>query len=116
LGKVDLQTNTNVIAAATLLCVPSTQESFGGVYLEAWSLSKPVIGCNIPAVAEIITNGVNGYLVSQSPEQIGDRICYLLLNPMQAKTMGQAGQHKVKIRYTWNKLAELTEQAYQRVL
>jgi glycosyltransferase involved in cell wall biosynthesis len=92
LGKVDLQTNTNAIAASTHLCVPSTQESFGGVYVEAWSFGKPVIGCNIPAVAEIITDGVNGYLVSQSLKQIGDRICHLLLNPTQATAMGAAGQ------------------------
>jgi glycosyltransferase involved in cell wall biosynthesis len=115
LGKVDLQTKTNAIAASTLLCVPSTQESFGGVYLEAWSFSKPVIGCNISAVAEIISDGINGYLVNQSPEQISDRICHLLLNPTQAAAMGAAGQEKVESRYTWPKLAELTELAYRQV-
>ncbi|MBW4553637.1 MAG: glycosyltransferase family 4 protein [Aphanocapsa sp. GSE-SYN-MK-11-07L] len=116
LGKVDLQTKTNAIAAANLLCVPSTQESFGGVYVEAWNFSKPVIGCNIPAVAELISDGVDGYLVEQNPGQIADRICHLLLNPTQAEAMGQAGQHKVEARYTCEKLARITEQAYQRVL
>jgi glycosyltransferase involved in cell wall biosynthesis len=115
LGKVDLQTKTNVIAASTLLCVPSMQESFGGVYVEAWSFGKPVIGCNIPAVAEIISDGVDGYLVNQSPEQIADRICHLLLNPTQSAAMGAAGRSKVESRYTWSKLAELTELAYRQV-
>ena len=49
LGTVDLQQKTNALAACTLLCLPSTQESFGGVFTEAWSFEKPVIGANIPA-------------------------------------------------------------------
>lgn len=113
-GEVDLQEKTNALAACTLLCVPSTQESFGGVYTEAWSFGKPVIGCNIPAVAEVITDGVDGYLVAQEPAQIAESICHLLLHPRQAQAMGEAGQRKVKARYTWQRIAERTEQAYQR--
>jgi glycosyltransferase involved in cell wall biosynthesis len=114
LGKVDLQKKTDALAACTLLCVPSTQESFGGVYTEAWSFVKPVIGCNIPAVAEVITDGVDGYLVAQEPAQIAERICQLLLHPTQAQAMGKAGQRKVEAKYTWQRIAERTEQAYQR--
>lgn len=116
LGKVDLQTKTNAIASSTLLCVPSSQESFGGVYTEAWSLGKPVIGCNIPAVAEVITDGVDGFLVEPEPHQIAEKIIYLLLNPSQAQTMGEAGKQKVESRYTWQKIADRTEQVYQKVL
>jgi glycosyltransferase involved in cell wall biosynthesis len=115
LGNVDLQSKTNALAACTLLCVPSTQESFGGVYTEAWSFGKPVIGCNIPAVAEVVQDGVNGYLVEQEAAQIADRICHLLLNSTQAQAMGAAGQHKVQSQYTWHRLAELTEQTYQKI-
>ncbi len=45
LGIVDTQTKTDAldIAHSSMLCVPSTQESFGLVYVEAWSLGKPVI-------------------------------------------------------------------------
>jgi glycosyltransferase involved in cell wall biosynthesis len=115
LGKVDLQEKTDAIAACTLLCVPSTQESFGGVYTEAWSFGKPVIGCPIPAVSEVISDGVDGYLVDQEASQIADRICHILLNPSQAQKMGEAGQHKVVERYTWQRIAQLTEQAYGMV-
>lgn len=116
LGAVDLQEKTNAIAACTLLCVPSNQESFGGVYTEAWSFSKPVIGCNIPAVAEVINHGVDGYLVSQDPQQIAESICQLLLHPSQAQSMGAAGKRKVELNFTWAILAQLTEKIYKRVL
>lgn len=115
LGKVDLEEKTSAIAACTLLCVPSTQESFGGVYTEAWSFAKPVIGCPIPAVSEVITDGVDGYLVAQKATSIADRICDLLLNPAQAKKLGEAGQRKVESHYTWQRIAQKTEQVYQRL-
>ena len=114
LGKVSLQKKTDALAACTLLCVPSTQESFGGVYTEAWSLAKPVVGCDIPAVAEVISDGVDGYLVPQEAAQIAERICHLLLDPAKAEAMGKAGRRKVEARYTWQRIAERTEQAYEK--
>jgi glycosyltransferase involved in cell wall biosynthesis len=116
LGKVDLEEKTNALAAASLLCMPSTQESFGGVYTEAWSFAKPVIGCNIPAVANVISDEVDGYLVDQDATQIADRICHLLVHPELAQAMGQAGQHKVQMRYSWDRIGERIEQAYRRAI
>lgn len=116
LGKVDLQEKTDALAACSLLCVPSTQESFGGVYTEAWSFGKPTIGCNIPAVSEVISDGVDGYLVEQEPAQIAERIMHLLLNSGVARVMGEKGQQKTVARYTWLRLAELTEQAYRQTM
>jgi glycosyltransferase involved in cell wall biosynthesis len=116
LGEVNLQTKTNALAACTLLCVPSTQESFGGVYTEAWTFGKPVIGCSIPAVSEVITDGKDGLLVEQEPKAIADAICQLLASPSLAQAMGEAGRQKVRERFGWERLAALTEQAYLEVL
>jgi glycosyltransferase involved in cell wall biosynthesis len=116
LGSVDLQTKTNALAACDVLCVPSTQESFGGVYTEAWSFGKPVIGCNIPAVAEVVSDGKDGYLVEQSSPEIADCILDLLSYPDTAAQMGQAGYQKVQDRYSWPTLAAKTEAIYQKLL
>lgn len=116
LGNVDLQEKTNALSACNVLCVPSTQESFGGVYTEAWTFSKPVIGCNIPSVSEVISDGVDGYLVEQDVAQIAERLCELIKHPDMAIRMGTAGYQKVKQRFTWGKLAELTEQAYFKTI
>jgi glycosyltransferase involved in cell wall biosynthesis len=116
LGELSLQAKTDALAACTLLCVPSLQESFGGVYTEAWSFGKPVIGCNIPAVAEVIADQVDGYLVEQEPAQIAERICHLLLNPSCAESMGDAGRRKVARSFSWEHLSARTEQAYQQIL
>lgn len=116
LGTVSLQEKTDALAACDVLCLPSAQESFGGVYTEAWSFGKPVIGCKIPAVSDVIDDGVDGFLVAQDPEPIAERLRYLLEHPAAAKQMGLAGQQKVESRYSWPHLARLTEQAYRQLL
>lgn len=116
LDAVDLQTKTNALAACTLLCLPSTQESFGGVFTEAWTFGKPVIGADIPAIREVIDHEINGYLTSPTPEALAEKICFLLDNPTLAHQMGAAGQAKTLQQYAWDKLAQKTEEIYTKVL
>ena len=116
LGALSLQDKTNALAACTLLCVPSSQESFGGVYTEAWHFAKPVIGCKIPAVSEVIDDAINGLLVEQNPKNIADAICQLLLNPTKAEQLGKAGYKKLQENYTWDQIAKRTQILYQKLI
>ena len=116
IGMVDLQFKTDALAACTLLCLPSSQESFGGVYTEAWMLGKPVIGADIPAVCEVIDDGLNGYVVQPTAEPLAKRIDHLLQNPTLAQKLGAAGQEKTLQQYSWEKLAQKTEGVYTTVL
>lgn len=116
LGKVSLQEKTDALAACSLLCVPSSQESFGGVYTEAWMFDKPVIGCDIPAVSEVIDNGINGFLVPQQADSIAQRILDLLSDPGLATSMGKQGRAKVEQHYTWPIIAQKAQKAYDEIL
>ncbi|MFM7220413.1 MAG: glycosyltransferase family 4 protein [Nodosilinea sp.] len=116
LGMVSLGVKTAALAACDLLCVPSTQESFGGVYTEAWSFGKPVIGCPIPAVKAVISDGQDGYLVEQEAAAIADRINHLLHHPDQGARLGQAGYAKVQQRYSWPQLARQTLAVYHQLV
>jgi glycosyltransferase involved in cell wall biosynthesis len=112
LGSVDLQTKTDALAASDALCVPSTQESFGGVYTEAWALGLPVVAGRAPAVAEVVDDGVDGFVVDQAPEAIAARVLALLDDPAAARRMGAAGRAKVAARYSWPAIAAETERIY----
>jgi glycosyltransferase involved in cell wall biosynthesis len=116
LDAVNLQTKTDALAACTVLCVPSLQESFGGVYTEAWSLGKPVIGGDIAAVRSVIADGDDGFVVPQQPTIIAERLLWILKQPALAEAMGRRGQAKVIAHYTWPRLAEQTERVYEHVL
>jgi glycosyltransferase involved in cell wall biosynthesis len=116
LGMVDLHEKTDALAASDVLCVPSLQESFGGVYTEAWSFGMPVIGCPIPAVREVIDDEEDGLLVEQDANDIAEKIAYLVSHPDVAAKFGQAGKVKVEARFSWERLAARTEEAYKKVL
>jgi glycosyltransferase involved in cell wall biosynthesis len=116
LGEVSLETKTAALASCEFLCLPSTQESFGGVYVEAWALGKAVIGGRIPAIAELISEGQDGLLSSQTPPQLADAISLLLADPERCKRMGAAGARKVETRYAWGRIAATTALIYAKLL
>jgi len=102
----------SALAAASIFALPSRQEGIGGVYIEAWSMAKPVIACNIPFVREVIDNGVDGFLVEQNSEHIAQKIIWFLEHPEEADKMGKAGQKKVEEKYNWLKIVEKIEKFY----
>ncbi len=116
LGPVDLREKTDALAASDILCLPSVQESFGAVFTEAWSLGKPVVGCDIPAVRSVVTDGKDGFLAPADAGAIAERLSYLLDRPTLRKEMGARGRAKVAERYTWTRLAAVTEAVYRTVL
>jgi glycosyltransferase involved in cell wall biosynthesis len=116
LGPVDLQTKTDALAACDILCMPSTQESFGGVFTEAWSFGKPVVGGNIPAIRDVVDDEVDGFLVDQEPRPIAERLIQLIEHPSEREKMGAAGRDKVAARYSWPALAASTEAIYRSLV
>lgn len=84
---------------------PSSFEAFGIVFLEAWARGKPVIGGRIPAVREIIRDGINGFLFDPSKEgDLKDKISRLLHEPSLAERLGRAGKAEVEDKYVWRKI------------
>lgn len=116
LGAVGLEEKTSALAACDVFCMPSSQESFGGVFVEAWMMGKPVIGGDVPAVREVISDGADGFVVRPDPAQIADRICALLSDSAMAQRMGKAGRQKALANFTWDKLAAKTLAVYEGLL
>ena len=117
LDAVDLQTKGDALAACDIFCLPSEQESFGGVYTEAWAYAKPVVGCAIPAVRDVVTDGVDGLLVRPgSVNEVVVSIQELLANPERRMAMGLAGQARVERTFSWPRIADHLEGIYQAAL
>ena len=104
IDQVDLQTKTDALSACTFLCMPSAKESFGGVYVEAWTMGKAVIGGDAPALQEVIEHGVNGFTVS-TPTDLQTCALQLLENSSFCDELARAGQEKAE-QFQWNKLGQ----------
>jgi glycosyltransferase involved in cell wall biosynthesis len=117
LGAVDNQTKWDAYEAASVLCLPSAQEAFGRVYLEAWSKSKPVIGGRIPAVEEVVKDEKTGLLVDpSSSSELEHALERLLSDQDLAARLGAAGRREVDERFNWHQVAARVEGVYEDLL
>lgn len=114
-GSVSEEEKYAALADCAVFCLPSRQESFGGVFAEAWSLAKPVIGGNIPAVRELIQESQDGLLADESPQDLAEKTLYLLTDIGAGQAMGQSGKAKVQARFNWDKIAADLEKIYQEL-
>lgn len=98
LGFVPENEMLNLWAKADVFVQPSWKEGFGLVYIEAMRHGLPVIASLQDAGQEVNVDGETGYNIDlNKPEQIAERLIYLLSHPDKAKIMGKAGQAR------WNK-------------
>lgn len=85
-----------------LFLMPSRQEGFGIVFLEAMAFKKPVIGGNHGGTPEVIVENETGFLVQHGDvDALADRIIRLLRDPDLCRRMGEAGRRRVEENYTF---------------
>jgi glycosyltransferase involved in cell wall biosynthesis len=81
---------------ATLFALPTEQEGFGIVFLEAMASSLPIIATRVAAVPEVVSDGVTALLVDPGDEAaLGQVLEKLLHNPELRTQLGNAGRAHV---------------------
>lgn len=89
-------------AALDVLAYPSRFESFGLAYLEAWAAAKPVVGCRIPAIEEIIEDGRTGRLIpAGDSSSLASVLNDLLGSTDLRRELGEAGRRQVSESGGW---------------
>lgn len=107
---------TDLYKACDCLIVPSRNEPFGIVTLEAWSAGKPVIATTGTGSGDLVWHGVTGLEVQKSPESIAWGISHLFSDFDKAKWMGVNGRHAVETVFTWDIIAEKAIKVYEDIL
>jgi glycosyltransferase involved in cell wall biosynthesis len=102
--------------SADMVCVPSRNEPFGIVILEAWSARKPVVATRSGGPAEFITHEHNGLTVDRDRGAIEWGVGTVLADKTKARRMGRNGRREAEARFSWNTIAAATERVYQSVL
>jgi glycosyltransferase involved in cell wall biosynthesis len=87
----------DLISCADIVLSPSIRSHFSRPTIEAWSQQKPVISSDIDHSKEIIQNGKDGLLYKYNqPEELKEKIIYLLNHPEIRKTLGENGGIKAR--------------------
>ncbi|MDP4009639.1 MAG: glycosyltransferase family 4 protein [Candidatus Shapirobacteria bacterium] len=96
-----------IIDQSTILVLPSLQESFGLVLIEAMARGKPVITSDIPPLKELITKTNGGIIFKTGSEKdLTSQICDLLNHQAKSRQLGLNGFEFVKNHYTWDKIGK----------
>lgn len=106
-----------LLAECDIFLLPSWNEAFGVVYLEAMANGKPVIGCQGEGIEDFVEHGKTGLLVKpRDVESLVEAMDFLLSHPEEAQTIGERARKLVLENYTWEKNAEKTIHIYREVL
>ncbi|MEA5594132.1 glycosyltransferase family 4 protein [Rivularia sp. UHCC 0363] len=98
----DQENIKQLYASSDIFVLPSFQETFGIVFLEAMHYGLPIITTNVTAMPELVEEGKNGFLVPPADSQaLAKAISKLIKNPDLIAKMGAAGRKKVANSYYW---------------
>jgi len=112
LGKKSDTALQDLFKATDCVCVPSRNEPFGIVILEAWSAGKPVVATTNGGPNEIVWHDVNGLKIQDNPESIAWGIGTLFNDFDHARWMGHNGRMTVETAFSWDVIADETLQVY----
>lgn len=113
----DEKEKSSIFDAMDIFTMPSTAESFGIAYLEAWMCRKPVIGSRLGSTRCVVEHDVDGLLVDpEDPGDIASAILLLLADPKRRERMGRAGYEKTRARFTWDTVTDQVERTYANLI
>jgi glycosyltransferase involved in cell wall biosynthesis len=85
--------------------------------LEAMAAGVPVIASDLPAVRELVTDGVEGLLVQPDrPAALARAIRILFEYPDLRASLGSEGRRRVESTFTWDHAAARLRAVYRREL
>lgn len=97
LGAVPLKTLAVEYRRAHCFCLPTVQEGFGIVFLEAMAAGLAIVACQAAAVPEVVAHERTGLLVEpRQPDGLADAIETLLRDEARRREYGQAGMKRVE--------------------
>ena len=115
-GRVAHHEALQMFAGSLFFVLPSRQEPFGLVNLEAMTSNRAVVASRVGGVPEIVLDKQSGLLVPpEDPEALANAIAQLITNVPLRRRLGAAGLERAK-DFTWARAVDRYFGVYERVL
>jgi glycosyltransferase involved in cell wall biosynthesis len=116
-GEVAREKAFELLSKCKLFVIPSRNESFGVVILEAMAFGKAVVATSVGGIPEIIKDGETGFLVPpDDPEELSRVISHLLSDERLAKDVGSRALEVIVGTYNWDAISDKYLTVYRAVL
>ncbi|MFL6159666.1 MAG: D-inositol-3-phosphate glycosyltransferase [Marmoricola sp.] len=103
-------------AAATLVCVPSYNESFGLVAVEAQAVGTPVVAAAVGGLTTAVVDGQSGFLVSGHDPEDYARVFASIIDAPALRAALSVGAVAQAAGFSWERTADATLEVYQRAM
>jgi glycosyltransferase involved in cell wall biosynthesis len=101
----------------SVFCLASVEEGFGMVQAQAMACGLPVICTANTGAADMIRDGVNGFVVPiRDVTALKEKILYFYENPGACREMGEVARRSVQAGFSWSDYGKTMVAAYQRIL
>jgi D-inositol-3-phosphate glycosyltransferase len=100
-------------AAATLVCVPSYNESFGLVAVEAQAAGTPVVAAAVGGLSTVVRDGVSGLLVEGHDPSDYARAMERIVGSAGLRATMSRGALAQAAQFGWDRTADSTLEVYR---
>lgn len=116
IGRLPHDEAIRTMAQADIFSLPSWNEAFGVVYLEAMACGKIAIGCRGQGAEDIIQHERTSLLVEpRDVTTLAEALCRVLQDPTWARQLGIAGRDRAQ-EFTWTQNARRYLALYEKIL
>jgi glycosyltransferase involved in cell wall biosynthesis len=106
----------DLLAASDVFAFPSLFEGLGGAVLEAMALGLPIVASDLPAVREVVEEGLNAMLVPvEAEDELAHAIGQMLQDPNRARAFGRRSREIFLERFTSARSAEAMIDLYRQL-
>lgn len=106
----------DIYRAADIVCVPSFNETFGLVALEAQACGTPVVAAAVGGLPVAVADGVSGVLINGHGAEEWGRVLGRLLREDELRGLLAVGARTHAEKYSWSKTAAGLLCAYRETL
>jgi glycosyltransferase involved in cell wall biosynthesis len=116
-GSVSKKEVIAALQTASLAVLPTIEDGFGVVILEAMAAGLPVLTTTHSGGSEVIENGREGFVVApKSVEALAEKMLYFYENRDAAREMGKAARKKMESGWGWEDYTDRLLEIYARVV
>src|SRR3989344_2797682 len=100
----------------SVFVMPSIEEGFGMVQLQAMACGLPVIHTPNTGGEDVVREGIDGFVIPiRNVEALKSRLTYFHDNPEICRKMGESAMQRVSSGFTWNDYGEKLFTKYKEI-
>lgn len=107
----------SVISGSHVVCLPSYREGLPKILLEAAACGRPIVATDVPGCREIVSHGVNGFLVPpRNVDALADALELLIGDKALRARFGLQGRLRAQHEFSLQRIVDETFDLYERLL